>query len=75
MIYEQIAMERLRPIDINQPGHAQRHHGPSGPACAALPSAAPIKPVLRKIARNALVPLSESLRLPGALVARNIVGI
>jgi len=31
MINEQIAMERLRPIDINQPGHAQRHHGPLGP--------------------------------------------
>ena len=58
MIYEQIAMERLRPIDKNQPGHAQRHHDPSGPACAALPSAAPIKPVLRKIAQW-LVPLPK----------------
>jgi hypothetical protein len=75
MIYEQIAMERLRPIDINQLGHAQRHHGPLGPRAPRSLVLRPIKPVLRKIARNALVPLSEALRLPGALVARNIVGI
>ena len=77
MIYQQIAMERLRPIDINQPGHARRHHGPSGLRAprSLVDRTAPIRRVPRKIARDALVPLSDSPWTSGRVVARNIVGI
>ena len=62
MTYEQIAMESLRPIDINQPATrsvTMAHQALRAPR-SLVDRTAPIKRVPRKIARNALVPLSDS---------------